>query len=140
MTPEELEGSVTDAKTGVISKGGKPIGVLVDGKSVVGFPTPSRKNEFYSQTMVDWKWPNMRFQIISRVTFIPMNWINPKENMSWFPPFVYQLSSILVRVMPSGCMKFRIAIPSGCILTMLLNGDSRPVIWLVEYRYRLFCR
>jgi anaerobic selenocysteine-containing dehydrogenase len=23
----------------------------------VGFPTPSRKNEFYSQTMVDWKWP-----------------------------------------------------------------------------------
>jgi anaerobic selenocysteine-containing dehydrogenase len=57
LTPEELEGSVTDAKTGVISKGGKPIGVLVDGKSVVGFPTPSRKNEFYSQTMVDWKWP-----------------------------------------------------------------------------------
>ena len=24
---------------------------------MVGFPTPSRKNEFYSQTMVDWKWP-----------------------------------------------------------------------------------
>lgn len=57
LTPEELEGSITDAKTGVISKTGKPIGVLVDGKAVVGFPTPSRKNEFYSQTMVDWKWP-----------------------------------------------------------------------------------
>jgi anaerobic selenocysteine-containing dehydrogenase len=23
----------------------------------VGFPTPSRKNEFFSQTMMDWKWP-----------------------------------------------------------------------------------
>ena len=30
---------------------------MVNGKACVGFPTPSRKNEFYSQTMVDWKWP-----------------------------------------------------------------------------------
>ena len=26
-------------------------------KPHVGFPTPSRKNEFFSQTMVDWRWP-----------------------------------------------------------------------------------
>jgi anaerobic selenocysteine-containing dehydrogenase len=30
---------------------------MVNGKAVAGFPTPSRKQEFYSQTMVDWKWP-----------------------------------------------------------------------------------
>ncbi len=29
----------------------------MNGKSVVGFPTPSRKQEFFSQTMIDWKWP-----------------------------------------------------------------------------------
>jgi len=37
---------------------GRPIGVqLDDGSQVVGFPTPSRKLEFYSTTMRDWGWP-----------------------------------------------------------------------------------
>ncbi len=57
LTPEELEGSETDPETGVITKNGKAIGVMVKGVARVGFPTPSRKNEFYSQTMVDWGWP-----------------------------------------------------------------------------------
>lgn len=56
LTKEQLKGSIVDKITKVISKGGKNIGVVINGKSVVGFPTPSRKNEFYSQTMVDWKW------------------------------------------------------------------------------------
>jgi len=33
-----------------------PAGVEVDGKVVAGFPTPSRKLEVYSRTMVDWGW------------------------------------------------------------------------------------
>lgn len=41
----------------VIRKDGKEIGVMIDGVAYTGFPTPTRKNEFYSQTMVDWKWP-----------------------------------------------------------------------------------
>lgn len=57
LKPEQLEGSTTDPKTGVISKNGKDLGIMIDGNAYVGFPTPSRKNEFYSQTMVDWKWP-----------------------------------------------------------------------------------
>ena len=60
LTPlkeEQLAGSETDPSTDIITKNGKAIGVMVDGKAVVGFPTPSRKNEFYSQTMVDWGWP-----------------------------------------------------------------------------------
>ena len=38
-------------------KDGKPIGVVVDGIARAGFPTPSRRLEFYSQTLVDWGWP-----------------------------------------------------------------------------------
>jgi anaerobic selenocysteine-containing dehydrogenase len=33
-----------------------PIGTVVDGRPVVGFPTPSRKLEFYSPTMKEWGW------------------------------------------------------------------------------------
>ncbi len=55
-----LEGAVTDSKTGVITKNGKAIGVEVQGKACVGFPTPSRKQEFFSPTMIDWKWPEYK--------------------------------------------------------------------------------
>ena len=57
VSEDKLKGSVVDPDNGVIRKDGKDIGVMVNGKAVVGFPTPSRKNEFYSQTMIDWKWP-----------------------------------------------------------------------------------
>ncbi len=57
LSPEQLEGTEVNPDTGVITKKGKAIGVMIDGVAKVGFPTPSRKNEFYSQTMVDWKWP-----------------------------------------------------------------------------------
>ncbi len=57
LSEEQLKGSKVDPATDVISKEGKAIGVMINGKACVGFPTPSRKNEFYSQTMVDWKWP-----------------------------------------------------------------------------------
>ena len=57
LTEEQLKDAEIGDETGVIRKNGKDIGVMVNGKAVVGFPTPSRKNEFYSQTMVDWKWP-----------------------------------------------------------------------------------
>ncbi|NNL79038.1 MAG: formate dehydrogenase, partial [Flavobacteriaceae bacterium] len=57
LTADQLEGSEVDSNTNVISKKGKAIGVMINGEACVGFPTPSRKNEFYSQTMVDWKWP-----------------------------------------------------------------------------------
>ena len=53
----ELAGSTIDQSEGTISKNGKTIGVSIDGIAYKGFPTPSGKNEFFSQTMVDWKWP-----------------------------------------------------------------------------------
>ncbi len=57
LSAEQLSETSTDEKTGVISKNGSAVGVQVNGDSVAGFPTPSRKQEFFSQTMIDWKWP-----------------------------------------------------------------------------------
>lgn len=57
LSDAQMQGATVDEKTKVISKGGNKIGVMVNGIPFVGFPTPSRKNEFYSQTMIDWKWP-----------------------------------------------------------------------------------
>src|SRR5262249_50513819 len=37
--------------------GDKTVGVELDGIPVEGFPTPSRKQELYSQTLADWGWP-----------------------------------------------------------------------------------
>ncbi len=60
LTEEELAGSVTDPESGLVRKNGQAIGIVVGGVPVVGWPTPSRKQEFYSRTMVDWKWPEYR--------------------------------------------------------------------------------
>ncbi len=57
LSAQEMEGAKVDPQTQVIRKNGKALGIMHNGKPVEGFPTPSRKNEFYSQTMVDWKWP-----------------------------------------------------------------------------------
>ena len=37
--------------------GRRPVGVLVDGRVLRGFPTPSGRLEFYSRTLADWGWP-----------------------------------------------------------------------------------
>jgi anaerobic selenocysteine-containing dehydrogenase len=52
-----MKEATIDTDSGTVLKGGKAIGVHVDGKNVTGFPTPSRRQEFFSQTMIDWKWP-----------------------------------------------------------------------------------
>jgi anaerobic selenocysteine-containing dehydrogenase len=49
--------TVTDPATNVISKNGAVVGVEVDGKACAGFPTPSRKLEFFSKTLKVWHWP-----------------------------------------------------------------------------------
>jgi anaerobic selenocysteine-containing dehydrogenase len=57
LTPEQLEGTETDPVTHLIRKQGQVIGVEIDGKPVTGFATPSRKLEFFSQTLQEWHWP-----------------------------------------------------------------------------------
>lgn len=60
LSAEQMKGATVDEQTGTISKDGKNIGVMVGGEPRTGFPTPSRKQEFFSQTMIDWKWPEYR--------------------------------------------------------------------------------
>ena len=48
LSKSDLEGSETDPETGIITKGGKGIGIVHRGKPVVGFKTPSRKLEVRS--------------------------------------------------------------------------------------------
>ena len=52
----EMTGANVEAN-GVIKKDGKAVGVMIDGRPVVGYNTPSRKLELFSKTMADWKWP-----------------------------------------------------------------------------------
>lgn len=50
-----------DPETHLVTRGlngrAETIGVEVDGELLAGFPTPSRKLEFFSETLADWKWP-----------------------------------------------------------------------------------
>lgn len=57
LTPTQLEGSRTDAATGIVYKRNargveEPIGLMVNGRAVRGFKTPSRKVEIHSPTVV----------------------------------------------------------------------------------------
>ncbi len=56
LTDEQLEGAEIDAVTGHVRNNGEVLGVVVDGKAVEGFHTPSRKLEFFSDTLRDFKW------------------------------------------------------------------------------------
>ncbi len=53
----DLAGATVDPVSGVIRKGRAEIGVEIDGQPMIGFPTPSRRLEFYSRTLKEWKWP-----------------------------------------------------------------------------------
>jgi anaerobic selenocysteine-containing dehydrogenase len=57
LTENERLGAKADADNKIITKDGKVLGIDMNGTGVEGFPTPSRKQEIYSQTMVDWHWP-----------------------------------------------------------------------------------
>ena len=57
LSSADLTGAAVDPATGVVSKNGAPLGVRIDGTEYAGFPTPSRKLEFFSRTLRDWKWP-----------------------------------------------------------------------------------
>jgi anaerobic selenocysteine-containing dehydrogenase len=56
LDSNSVEGSAINDH-GTIEKDGKSIGVSIEGKNHTGFPTPSRKQEFFSQTMIDFGYP-----------------------------------------------------------------------------------
>lgn len=70
LSKDEVAGAEIDPNSKVVLKSGRAIGIeqylenpwRLPGEAeqaypVEGFPTPSRKQEFYSPTLVDWGWP-----------------------------------------------------------------------------------
>jgi anaerobic selenocysteine-containing dehydrogenase len=57
LAAAQLDGASAEDATGIVRKDGAAVGIQVDGQAVIGFPTPSRKLEFYSPTLRDWGWP-----------------------------------------------------------------------------------
>jgi anaerobic selenocysteine-containing dehydrogenase len=57
LSADDLKDATIDPASRVITRCGTAVGVEVDGRACAGFPTASRKLEFYSKTLKDWKWP-----------------------------------------------------------------------------------
>jgi anaerobic selenocysteine-containing dehydrogenase len=57
LSAKEREDGTVERVDQNLIKGRKPIGVIVDGEPRVGFKTPSKRLEIFSQTMKDWGWP-----------------------------------------------------------------------------------
>jgi anaerobic selenocysteine-containing dehydrogenase len=66
LPESDRDGTETQGTTKVVTKNGAPIGVEQDGGAVVGFPTPSRKLEFYSRIMAEWGWPELAVPTYTR--------------------------------------------------------------------------
>ncbi|HIC37513.1 MAG TPA: formate dehydrogenase, partial [Candidatus Marinimicrobia bacterium] len=56
VSDDSMNGA-TFKENGQIEKDGNIVGIQVDGKNFSGFPTPSKRQEIYSQTMVDFGYP-----------------------------------------------------------------------------------
>jgi len=57
LSKEQLKNTTLDKNRGLVIKKDKIVGLIVDGQACNGFESPSRKQELYSQTLADWKWP-----------------------------------------------------------------------------------
>jgi anaerobic selenocysteine-containing dehydrogenase len=57
LASRDLDGATVDPVTKIAEKAGQPVGVEVDGVVRQGFPTPSRRLEFFSPTLKAWQWP-----------------------------------------------------------------------------------
>jgi anaerobic selenocysteine-containing dehydrogenase len=84
---EALEGTRVDPASHVINKQGTPVGVEIDGHAYTGFPTLSRKLEFYSKTLKDWKWPEFAIPAYARSHVHQDNIDAAKDEMLLLPTF-----------------------------------------------------
>ena len=136
----ELQNAAIDEKTGLITQNGKEIGVMVDGKAHVGFPTPTRKQEFFSQTMVDWKWGEYSIPTYIKSHIHPSKIDSSKGEF----PACSNFPTARVDSLPLGkCqMAHRNRQPQphldahfGC----RKNGHQNGFFGAHQYRHRLFC-
>ena len=87
LTQGQLEGSATDEETGLITRDGSSIGVVAGGKPRTGFPTPSRRQEFYSSTMEEWGWPEYAIPGYIKSHIHPGNLDKSKNEYVLLPTF-----------------------------------------------------
>lgn len=86
LSDDELKDSEIDAENNVV-KNGKRIGVFADGKARVGFPTPSRRQEFYSTTLKDWKWAEYAYPVYIKSHVHPETYDKSKNEITLVPTF-----------------------------------------------------
>src|SRR4029453_18606185 len=87
LTATDLDGATVDPVTRLVQKGGQAIGVEIEGRRHVGFPTPSRKLEFFSGTLKAWKGPE---QAVPNYIRSHVHWSNldrAKGEMVLLPTF-----------------------------------------------------
>lgn len=87
LTQIELDGAEINKTTGDVTKNGKRIGVFIDGKARVGFPTPSRRQEFYSTTLKDWKWAEYAYPVYIKSHVHPETYDQSKNEITLVPTF-----------------------------------------------------
>ncbi|RMH64768.1 MAG: formate dehydrogenase [Calditrichaeota bacterium] len=87
ILPDEAMQGAEVKEDGSVVKNGKIIGVMIDGKPRVGFPTPSRRQEFYSQTIVDWKWPEYKTPVYIKSHIHEDNMERDKGDFPLVPTF-----------------------------------------------------
>lgn len=87
LSDEQMKGTHIDPENNVIIKNGESIGVMINDKPCVGFPTPSRKQEFFSQTMIDWKWPEYAIPTYIKSHIHPDNIDKEKGEFPLVPTF-----------------------------------------------------
>ena len=90
LTPlgeNDLEGTQIDKDTGCVRKNDKNTGVVIDGVPRVGFNTPSRKQELFSQTTKDWGWSEYVFPTYVKSHIHPENLDASKNEIVLVPTF-----------------------------------------------------
>ena len=87
LSKDELAGAEIDEASGDVRKNGKTIGVVVDGVPRTGFPTPSRKQEFYSTTLRDWKWAEYAVPVYIKSHVHPETYDKSKNEITLVPTF-----------------------------------------------------
>src|SRR5262245_19664541 len=71
LAGRDRDGVTVDPATRIATMGGQPVGLEVDGVVRQGFPTPSRRLEFFSPTLKAWKWPE---QAVPRYVRSHVHW------------------------------------------------------------------
>jgi len=88
LAPEtHLADAEIDAEHAEIRKNGATIAPIVDGKARVGFNTPSKRQELFSKTTVEWGWPEYAVPTYVKSHIHPENLDASKGEIVLVPTF-----------------------------------------------------